>query len=134
GNHFHLTSLTITRAPQSGKKLPMVSGDTSMGLQGKKYLSSMNGANRATPNPPFVSISSSGCDKVDKNKNRRITQVLPALFRNRVNISNAARITANSNEWVKPRCTSISPYLIPKLNPTTSKSLTIEHTSPATSK
>src|SRR5687768_564281 len=68
GSHTHLSSLKITRTPHSEKKLPMPIGDTSIGLHGKKYLSLLNGANRATPNPPFVSMSSSGCESVDKNK------------------------------------------------------------------
>ena len=57
GSHTHLSSLSITRTPQLDKKLITPIGDTSMGLQGKKYLSLLNGASSATPSPPFVSIS-----------------------------------------------------------------------------
>ena len=77
GAHIHFSSLSITRFPHSEKKLPTLIGETSTGLQGKKYLSLLNGASRATPSPPFVSISSKGWESVDKNKNRKITQLLP---------------------------------------------------------
>jgi hypothetical protein len=52
-------------------------GDTSIGLHGKKYRSLLNGANKATPRPPFVSISSNVCESVDKNKKRKMIQKLP---------------------------------------------------------
>jgi hypothetical protein len=133
-NHTHSSSLINTRAPQSEKKLAILIGDTSMGLQGKKYRSLLNGENRATPNPPFVSISKSGWDKVDENKNSRIIEVFPGPFRNIVKVSDTARIKANRSEWVRPRCPNTSPYLIPNLNPITSRSGTIEQTTPAKSK
>ena len=42
-------------------------GETSIGRHGKKYLALLNGANRATPRPPFVSISSKGCEGVSSD-------------------------------------------------------------------
>ena len=65
GSHTHLSSLSITRTPQLDKKFTTPIGDTSMGLQGKKYLSLLNGASSATPSPPFVSISRIECESVD---------------------------------------------------------------------
>src|SRR5205823_12240846 len=131
GSHTHLNSLSITRIPHFEKKLATPIGDTSIGLHGKKYLSLLNGANSATPRPPFVSISSKECESVDINRKRKITQLPPGLLRNRVKVSSALSAAAKTMECVKPRCPSISPYLIPNLKPITSKSGIIEQTAPA---
>jgi hypothetical protein len=121
----------MTRVPHLEKKLATPIGDTSIGLQGKKCLSVLKGANRATPRPPFVSISSSECDSVDTNKKRNITQLPPGLWRNRVNVSSALSAAAKTIECVKPRCPNISLYLIPNLKPITSRSGMTEQAAPA---
>src|SRR4030095_13044733 len=67
GIQIHKISLAMTANPRSLKN-PMPIGDTSIGRQGKKNLSLLNGANSATPKPPFVSISSKGCVAVTSAK------------------------------------------------------------------
>jgi hypothetical protein len=132
GSHTHLTSLSRTRIPHSEKK-PKPKGETSIGLQGKKNLSLLNGANNAIPSPPLVSMSSNGCDSVDKNKKMNVNEWPLSLSRNKVKASNALNAAAKKIEWVKPRCPSISPYLILKLKPITSRSGMTEHAAPAKS-
>ena len=102
GSHTHLSSLSITRTPQLDKKLTTPIGDTSMGLQGKKYLSLLNGASSATPSPPLVSISRIECESVDNSKSRKITQWSPWLLRKSVKVNIAARATAKNMECDKP--------------------------------
>lgn len=46
-------------------------GETSMGLQGKKYLELSNGEKKATPIPPSVMPSSSPCDTVHIVKKKK---------------------------------------------------------------
>src|SRR5262245_57359233 len=72
GSHTHLSSLTRMRRPQAEKNRPMSIGETSIGRHGKKYRLLVTGANRATPSPPLVSISSKACDRVDTNKKKKM--------------------------------------------------------------
>jgi hypothetical protein len=134
GSHTHLNSLRSISNPLSEKKLPTLRGDTSIGRQGKKYLWPLNGAKKATPKPPLVSASNSGCERVDKNKKRKTRREFPWVVRNHSNVSTTLSKTAKNTEWVKPRCPSISPYLMPKLKPMTSTSGITEQTPPARSK
>jgi hypothetical protein len=67
--------------PRWEKNLRTLKGETSMGRHGKKYRALLKGANRATPRPPLVSISSKGCESVDRNKKRKITQDGERLLR-----------------------------------------------------
>jgi len=70
--------------PRRVKNLRTPMGETSMGRHGKKYRVLLNGANRATPRPPLVSISSQGCERVEKNKKRKITHEGEGLLRKSV--------------------------------------------------
>jgi len=81
-------------------------GETSIGRHGKKYLAWLNGANRATPRPPLVSISSKGCERVDTNKKRKTTHGAGWGWLKSVYVSSAPNAAANTMEWVKPRCPS----------------------------
>src|SRR5215213_5150322 len=67
GNQTQIISLKITTRPRSPKKLKPI-GETSIGRHGKANLLPLNGARSATPEPPFVSISSSGCENVASEK------------------------------------------------------------------
>ena len=49
GSHTHLNSLRIISTPRLEKNLRTPIGDTSIGRHGKKYLTLLNGAHRATP-------------------------------------------------------------------------------------
>ena len=49
GSHTHLISLRIICPPLLEKNLRTPIGDTSIGRHGKKYLTLLNGAHRATP-------------------------------------------------------------------------------------
>jgi hypothetical protein len=74
GSHIHPISFASISNPLCEKKLPTPMGETLIGLHQKKYLSLLRGEKKATPNPPSVSASSNGCDSVDRNKKRKISQ------------------------------------------------------------
>ena len=57
GSHIHKSSLFITMKPHLLKKAKILMGETMIGLQGKKYLVSSKGDNRAIPKPPLVKAS-----------------------------------------------------------------------------
>jgi hypothetical protein len=71
GSQTHLNSLSNTRIPHSEKN-PRPMGETWIGRQEKKNLSLLKGAHKAIPRPPFVSMSSSPCDNVDRNKKMKV--------------------------------------------------------------
>jgi len=73
GSHTHRSSLRMICAPLLEKNRRTLTGETSIGRHGKKYLTLLNGANRATPRPSLVSISSKGCERVEANKKRQTT-------------------------------------------------------------
>jgi hypothetical protein len=60
GIHIQIISLVMTPKPRSLKK-SMPIGETSIGRHGEKNRSALNGASNATPRPPLVNMSSSGC-------------------------------------------------------------------------
>lgn len=68
GIQIQIISLKITLKPLSLKN-PRPIGETLIGRHGKKNLSFVNGAKIAAPEPPFVSISRSGCETVASEKN-----------------------------------------------------------------
>lgn len=59
GIQIHRNSTFRTVKPRWLKKAPRPRGETSMGVQGKKYLWLENGDNRAIPRPPLVIASKS---------------------------------------------------------------------------
>jgi hypothetical protein len=65
-----------------------------IGLHGKKYLSLLNGANKATPSPPFLSMSSSVYERIDGNRKRKTGHLPPAASRNRTKVSSAPSAAA----------------------------------------
>ena len=81
GSHTHWSSLHMICTPRREKNLRTLMGETSMGRHGKKYRVLLNGANRATPRPPLVSISSKGWERVDTNKKRKTTHQGEGLLR-----------------------------------------------------
>jgi hypothetical protein len=81
-------------------------GETSIGRHGKTYLALLKGANRATPRPPLVSISSKGCERVETNKKRKTIHGVGWLWRKSVDVSRALSAAAKTMEWVTPRCPS----------------------------
>jgi len=57
GSHTHQSSLLITAKPHLLKKGITPIGETTIGLQGKKYLVLSKGDKRAIPKPPFLKAS-----------------------------------------------------------------------------
>ena len=68
GSQTHRNSLFITEIPCPSKKRLIFSVDTSIGVDGKKYLSFVNGAKKAIPCPPLVNASRTPCEPIHKNK------------------------------------------------------------------
>src|SRR5919202_2565985 len=130
GSHTHLSSLCIICTPLTEKNLRTPIGETSIGRHGKKYLVLLNGAHKATPWPPLVSISSNACDSVDTNKKTKTTHGWGWLWRKSVYVSTAPSAAAKAMEWVKPRCPSMWGDLMPNLRPMTSKSGMTEQAAP----
>jgi hypothetical protein len=57
GTHIHISSLNRTVNPLGLRNLSILSGETSIGVHGKKYRSLVKGDSRAIPLPPFVRAS-----------------------------------------------------------------------------
>jgi len=57
GSQIHKNSHFITIRPQLLNRPLIPKGETVIGVQGKKYLVSSKGDNKAIPNPPFVKAS-----------------------------------------------------------------------------
>jgi hypothetical protein len=134
GSHTHRSSLRIICAPLLEKNLRTLTGETSIGRHGKKYRALLNGAQRATPRPPLVSISSSGCERVDKNKKRKTIHGSAWPLRKSVYVRSAPSAAAKTMEWVKPRCPSIWSEVIPNLKPMTSRSGMTAQAAPTSSR
>lgn len=64
-----MASLLRTSNPLSEKNRDAPIGDTAIGLQGKKYLALSQGEKKATPKPPLVNASKTGCEAVQVKKN-----------------------------------------------------------------
>lgn len=65
---IQINSLINTLIPQEDKKALILSGDTFITCQGRKYLVLSKGANRATPSPPVVQASNKVCDDVARKR------------------------------------------------------------------
>jgi len=57
GRHRYRNSYTITLKPQPDRMFLMESGETGIGVHGKKYRVLSKGDKRAIPYPPFVNAS-----------------------------------------------------------------------------
>jgi len=57
GSQIQKSSLLSTDKPHVLRKPQIPTGETIMGVQGKKYLALSKGDNKAIPNPPFVKAS-----------------------------------------------------------------------------
>ena len=121
GIQIQSTSLPMTASPRPLKN-PAPIGETSIGRHGKKNRSLLNGANKATPKPPFVNISSKVCDEVMIVK-YTISFHLDMLTEAKQ--SAAARDptkSANKNECVIPRWPNMLVYGTRKMKAITSAS------------
>jgi len=90
----------------------------------------LNGAKNATPKPPFVIESNIPCEIVDMNKKRKVISRLRLPLERIKIVTKMATTAAKEIECVIPLWPSISPYLMPKLKPTTSKSGATEQIEP----
>ena len=68
GTQIHKSSLIKTIIPLRPINAWILNGDTSMGVQGKKYLLLLKGDNIAIPWPPLVKASSRPWLAVSKKK------------------------------------------------------------------
>lgn len=129
GSQIQIISLKITFSPRSPKNLKPI-GDTSTGRHGKKYLSLLKGVKSATPEPPLVSISSSGCEKVDNEKKTKSLKNGISVFRilAATKAASAPNRRAKAIECVKPRCENIPPRSAPSQRVATSASGMIAQT------
>jgi len=106
-----MASLKRMCNPSSLKNLPMPIGDTAIGRKLKKYLLVSKGEKNATPNPPLVIASRTPCDAVHRKRYNHIPAIVTfGLLRYHATASTALNRTANSKEWVRPRCPHTSPY------------------------
>jgi hypothetical protein len=68
GIQIQTISLMITAQALLLEKNRSPIGETSIGVQGKKYRVLLNGARNATPKPPLVKASRTPCDAVATKK------------------------------------------------------------------
>src|SRR5690349_15152333 len=109
-----MISLKITAQPRSLKNLKPI-GETSIGRHGKANRSALKGAKSATPEPPFVSISRSGCENVASEKKQTSAAKEKGVFKNRraIKAMSAPKRIAKRMECVKPRWLNIPPRAAP---------------------
>ncbi|MBK8193402.1 MAG: hypothetical protein IPK76_09380 [Lewinellaceae bacterium] len=116
GTPIHINSLASTVNPHSLMKPPILIGETCIGRSGKNIRSVLKGHHRAQPRPPLVSMSSKGCESVDR-KSHAVSDadewlavdpsIPPAgdIGSKRYNRPvNPLKTTAKAIEWVQPRC------------------------------